>query len=117
MQNIVVLHSYISTLNLSRTVVWVDTYSNVALYNEIRLAISSVSIFDQQVVIDDSKINYGRYAAFGITSIPITVIINSSGLKNFIGENILAVKREGQAYLVTINLANSNIINWEVGVE
>ena len=97
--------------------VWVDIYSNVALYNEILLAISSVSIFDQQIVIDDSKINYGRYAAFGITSIPITVIINSSGLKNFIGENILAVKREGQAYLVTINLANSNIINWEVGVE
>ena len=92
--------------------VWVDTYSNVALYNEIRLAISSVRIFDQQIVIDDSKINYGRYAAFGITSIPITVIINSAGLMNFTGSNILDVKRIDQQYLVTVNLTDSNTINW-----
>lgn len=93
--------------------VWVDTYSNVALYNEIRLAIRSVNINDQQIVIDDSEVNYGRYAAFGITRIPITVIIYSEEQMNFSDPNILDVRSMGRQYFVTINLAESNIINWE----
>lgn len=94
--------------------VWVDTYSNVALYNEIRLAISSVSIYDQQIVIDDSNINYGKYAAFGMTSIPVTVIINSADPMDFVGTNILDVKRINQQYVVTVNLFESNTIHWNL---
>lgn len=92
--------------------VWVDTYSNVALYNEIRLAVSSLNVYERQIVIDDSKIDYQKFAAFGISSIPLTIIVDARSQKNFIGSNILDVKHIGQQYLVTVNLVDSNIINW-----
>lgn len=50
--------------------VWIDTESNVALYNEIRRLISVESIAGSSIAIDDSKIDYGRYSAFGNTQYP-----------------------------------------------
>jgi peptidoglycan/xylan/chitin deacetylase (PgdA/CDA1 family) len=100
--------------------VWVDTFSNIALYNEIRLLLSrinKINITDSEIILDDSLIDYTRYEKFGIKSLPITVRIaypsTSKKIEITPSESIIRIQKHNKYYLVSIDLIKGNIINYK----
>ncbi len=92
--------------------VWVDTVSNVALYNEIRRLVSIKRISDHSIDVDISKLDFAKYGAFGIFSIPITILVSSGNQLEFSSPNIWDVKPRNGEYVVTVDIARSSQIKW-----
>jgi len=89
---------------------WVDTYSRIAIYNEVRLKVKSVVTGKDFIKVDDAAVNYSRFVPFQISEIPITIEIESVEDKyKFSGNNIIKNSYSNKTYFVTINLLKGNV--------
>ncbi len=88
---------------------WVDTYSRIAIYNEVRLKVKSVEIGKNFIKVSDAAVNYSRFVPFKISEIPITIEIESNeDLFDISGDNIIEKSYNNKTYFITINLLKGN---------
>lgn len=83
---------------------WVEKFSNVALYNEVRKSVKSISIIDNQINLDISDLDLSKFTEY-FEQIPLTVIIQyPNDLLKFVSPNIINYKYINNSYIVNIDL-------------
>jgi peptidoglycan/xylan/chitin deacetylase (PgdA/CDA1 family) len=107
------LLNFLLMLKSSEDIVWVDSFSNVALYSELRDLIRTVVINGKTIVIDDSQIKYQRYSKYNVERLPITIVVDSNTDEyEFLGDNILIQSYKNDKYYITIDLLKGTEISY-----
>jgi peptidoglycan/xylan/chitin deacetylase (PgdA/CDA1 family) len=108
------LYFYLEYLN-EDSVTWVEKFSHVALYNEIRLLVNDIEYdpISKSITIDMPNLNLSKFNDY-FSEIPITVIINKPSKKiDFISKNIIDYSMNNNQYIVNIDLYKGNVIRYE----
>jgi peptidoglycan/xylan/chitin deacetylase (PgdA/CDA1 family) len=89
--------------------IWIDTFSNISLYKEIRDGSKIVLTDSLMSVVMDDKLR-AKYSKFGFSHLPITIHVATKVNLTFSGNALEAVIRRNGEYDVTLDLSKGDSV-------